>query len=454
MRLPPTLLATLGVLIWTSSLTYGQAQGTIVGMDGLLQQRHYVELERALLTSTSVQPSTLDFFQGVMANRINDVQKSVRLLEPLIPTLLATSPVRAEFALCTLADDYAKTFRYGQAAALYTQANSVADKLGKTSECRADTEASQWGLLSNAPAQTVTAPGVFNIEGKRDTLGFFQVPITSDKYTGSWVVSSGTKLSLVTRSVANKLGLKISTGNASAQAATGLLVSIHIAVIPEIRLGPALLRNVPVLVMEDSDLSFPRYNYQMEGCLGLPVLAALGKVTFYREGRINFSFGEGVPNTGTSSHNLFLERFIPLITADFGHGEQLFTLGTGSMVTVLSAAFYKEDSKIVDVAGVVKLELSGVGGPAARPAYRIPSMVVTFGKSCAKVKDISLLTGSTGESDEFYGIIGESALDSFSSFTLDLRGMNFSVNGGNPGDCIGARTLASKLSPRKSSYSD
>jgi hypothetical protein len=182
-------------------------------MDGLLQQRHYVELERALLTSTSVQPSTLAYFQGVMANRVNDVQKSISLLEPLIPKLVATSPVRAELALCTLADDYAKTFRYGKAAALYAQANRVAGQLGKRSECRADTEASQWGLLSNAQAQTVSAPGEFSIGGKRDTLGFFQVPITSGKYIGSWAISSGTKLSVVTRSVANKLDLKISTGS-------------------------------------------------------------------------------------------------------------------------------------------------------------------------------------------------------------------------------------------------
>ena len=453
MRLPPTVLATLSVLIWTSSLTYGQAQGTTVGMDGLLQQRHYVELERALLTSTSVQPSTLAYFQGVMANRINDVQKSISLLEPLIPNLVATSPVRAELALCTLADDYAKTFRYGKAAALYAQANRVAGQLGKRSECRADTEASQWGLLSNAQAQTVSAPGEFSIGGKRDTLGFFQVPITSGKYNGSWAISSGTKLSVVTRSVANKLDLQISTGSATAQGETGVSVSIRTAVIPEIRLGPALLRNVPVLVIEDSDFSFPRYNYQIEGCLGLPVLAALGKVTFYREGRIDFNFGEKVANKGTGSHNLFLERSIPLITADFGHGEQLFTLDTGSMVTVLSAAFYKEDSKIVDVAGAVRLELSGVGGPGALPAYRIPSLVVTFGQSCAKVKDISLLIGPTGQPDEFYGSIGESALSSFSSFTLDFGAMHFSVNGGNPADCTDRVNLASKQTFWNSSQS-
>jgi predicted aspartyl protease len=454
MRLPPALLAIFAVLIWPSSLACGQTSDATGALDALLQQRHYVELERALASRGSLlPPSSLAYFQGVMANRINDVQKSLRLLEPLTPTLLATSPVRAELALCTLADDYAKIFRYAKAAGLYAQANRVADKQGKSSECRADTEAAQWGLLSNAPAQTVTAHGAFSIGGKRDALGFFQVPIMSGKYSGSWVLSSGTKLSAVSRSVASKLGLEISTGSATAQAGTGLPVSIHTAVISEIRLGPALLRNVPVLVMEDSDLSFPQLDYRIEACLGLPVLAALGKVTFYHDGRINFSLGEKAPSNGIGSHNLFLETFSLLVTADLGHGEQLFTLDTASMTTVLSAAFYKEDNTIVDIAGLVKLELSGLGGPAALPAYRIPSLAVMFGGSCARVKDISLLTGPTGQPDEFYGTIGESALDSFSSFTLDLRRMHFSVNGGNPGDCTGGVTLSSKQTPKKSRYS-
>jgi hypothetical protein len=79
--------------------------------------------------------------------------------------------------------------------------------------------------------------------------------------------------------------------------------------------------------------------------------------------------------------------------------------------------------------------------------------VGTFGGSCARVRDISLLTAPTGQPDEFCGIIGEGALDSFSTFTLDFRNMHFSVNGGNPGVCTGSVTVSSKQTPKKSRYS-
>jgi hypothetical protein len=444
LQLPPALLALLTVLIWTSSSICAPTQDFTAGLDALLQQRHYVELEHALVISESeLPPSSLAYFRGVLENRINHVQKSVRLLAPLIPALLKNSPVRAELALCTLADDYARSFRYGNAARFYAQADRLAEQQEKNSECGAGREASRWGLLSNARAQTVTTAGVFTVRGKRDALGLFQVSITSGDYTGSWIIDSGANISVIGRSLANKLGVKISTGSETAQGIAGLSVSIRTGVIPEIRLGPALLRHVAVLVVEDSDLSFPKFDYRIEGSLGLPVLAALGRVTFHHDGRINFSPVEKAPNKGMDSHNFFLERFTPLITADFGHGKQLFTLDTGTMGTVLSAEFYEQDRGIANVNELDRLELSGAGGTLALPAYQVPSSVAKFGGSCARVKDLVILTEATGLPNEFYGTIGESALSSFSSFTLDFQSMHFSVNGGNPGDCTDSVTLAS-----------
>jgi len=448
--LRPALLAALTVVIWTSSSVYGQTQDFSAGLDVLLQQRRYVELEHALTARASeLPPLSLAYFQGVLANRINRVQKSVRLLEPLIPALLATSPVRAELSICTLADDYAKSFRYGNAARLYALANRVAEQQEKDSECHAGGEASRWALLSNARVQTVATPGVFTVQGKRDALGLFQVPITSGSYAGSWIVDSGANLSVVGRSVADKLGVQLSTRSETAQGVANLSVSIRTAVIPEIRLGPASIHNLAVLVVDDSALSFPKFDYRIEGCLGLPVLAALGRVTFYHDGRITFSPHAKAPGKGRGPHNFFLDRFTPLITVDFGHRMQLFTLDTGAMGTVLSAAFYEENKEIVNANEFFRLELEGAGGSVAVPAYEVPSLVARLGGSCVKVKDLAIRTGGAGRSDEFYGDIGVSALSSFSSFTLDFYAMRFSVNGGNPGDCTDSVTLAVIEKPKK-----
>jgi predicted aspartyl protease len=434
-----TLSVILATLTWSSSVR-AQTGDMKEGMDVLLRQRHYLELEQALALRASVLPRlSLAYFRGVMANKINHIQESLQLLTPLVPTLLATNPIRAELALCTLADDYAKSFRYASAASFYARANRVAEQQQKASECGAGREASRWGCLSKAPAQTVTTAGAFTVHGNRDALGLFRVPITSGTYMGSWVIDTGASLSVVSRSVANKLGIETSAHSQTAEGEGGLPVSVHTGVIPLVRLGTALLQNVAVLVVEDKDLNFPKFNYRIEGCLGIPVLAALGKVTFYHDGRINFSPTEkATEEKARSHHNFFLEEFTPVIPADFGHRKQLFTLDTGAMGTVLSDEFYEEEVGIANATELVNLELSGAGGTLSVPAYEVFSLVVKFGPSCARVRDLEILTGTTGtvgRLDEFYGEIGESALSSFSSFTLDFQAMHFSVTGGYPGDC-------------------
>jgi len=119
--------------------------------------------------------------------------------------------------------------------------------------------------------------------------------------TGSWMVDSGANLSVVSRSVADKLGVKPSTRSETAQGVTGLSVSIRTAVIPRSASGQYLSATWLYLSSRTSDLSFPKFDYRVDGCLGLPVLVALGRVTFYHDGRIRFGPGEKARDKGMGS---------------------------------------------------------------------------------------------------------------------------------------------------------
>jgi predicted aspartyl protease len=427
------MLTAVAVLMWAPAFAYGQStkQHSTAELDLRLRQQRYVELERILVTNSSeLPPFNRAFFEGVMANRTNQVQRSIQLLESPLPTLIVSNPYEAEVALCSLADDYAKSFRYSDASSSYAEASRLAKQQGKSSECDAGREASRWALLNGAPAQTVTGTRAFTVRGKRDSLGLFQVQVTTRNYVGSWIVDSGASLSVISRSAADRMGLELSANAGTAEGTAGLSIPVRTAVIPEMRLGEAVVRNAAVLVAEDSDLSFPKIGYQVEGSLGLPVLAALGRVTFYPDGRVSFSRKK---ETGKRmvSHNLFFEKFAPLVTADFGHGTQLFALDTGAVLTVLSAQFYRENRGVLDIGEWTTLELQGAGGAIVSPAYVLRSVVAKLGGGCAKVENLPLLTEPTGLPDEFYGNLGESALTSFSSFTLDFNVMHFSVSGGD-----------------------
>jgi predicted aspartyl protease len=290
-----------------------------------------------MTVSAALSQESRAFFVGIMANTLNRVQKSLELLEPAIPSLLVNNPTRGEIALCTLADDYAKKFRYGDAARVYVEADLISKQQNLDSNCRAALEASRWLMLSNAPVQTVDSGGEFTIQGRWDSIGLIQVPVRAGVYTGSWVVDSGANLSVISQSVAEQMGLEVSSTTGTADGGSGAALPVRTAIIPELRLGSAVVHNLPVLVAADSDLDFAKIHYRIDGSLGLPVLAALRRFTVHRDGRVCFGGASDVADNTRTPHNLFLEKFAPVITADFGLGDQLFTIDTrGGNYTVRS----------------------------------------------------------------------------------------------------------------------
>ena len=404
-------------------------------LDTLLAKKQYPELEQALDTQVAeLSKETRAYFWRVMANRLNQVQKSLTLLEPLIPHLLINDARRGEIAVCTVADDYAKSFRFRDAARVYAEASRIAQQQKLNSSCDAARERDHWALFEDAPPQSLTSGGDFVLPGHWDAMGLIQVPVNAGAYSGSWILDSGANLSLISQSVAEQMGLQVSTSVANAEGGSGRALLVHTAVIPELHLGPAVVRNLPVLVAADRDLDFPNLNYRIEGGLGLPILAAFGAVTIYNDGQVRFA---GAPESAQSvpnPHNLYLEKFTPLITASFGLGDQLFAIDTGAAGTILSSAFYRESTP-VDTTEFVQLELLGAGGSLVAPAYQVRGVGVQLGGSCATIAAVQVLTQPTGAADEFYGNIGENALRSFRSFTLDFTHMRFSVNPGTPRNC-------------------
>ena len=94
-------------------------------LDLLVHQKRYIELERDLKAAQDLPASDRAFYDGILANRKNDVSDSIHLLEPLARTIAQGSVGRAEVVLCTLADDYAKSFRHGDASDIYSLLSGI-----------------------------------------------------------------------------------------------------------------------------------------------------------------------------------------------------------------------------------------------------------------------------------------------------------------------------------------
>lgn len=392
----------------------------------LLSHKQYLELENLLRTSSDVPVSELTFVEGVLANSENRIANSIRLLKPLL-SASATKLTREEeiLGLRALADDYMKSFRYADAASTYAKLlHEFGASLSRSESSDIDGNRQMAILLRRAPPETVALSSAFTISTRRDAIGGIEAPITVAGHTEPWILDTGAGMSLVTRSRAEQLGLVLSKGTTPVAIYGGATANAHVAVIPALRIGGAVVRNVVTLVVEDKDYYVPPVHFQMEALLGHTVLAALGQTTFFRDGRIRVApFGEA---SNTSGAEMFMDGFTVLVAAGTPKQLQLFTLDTGTGNTILTERYFREFRR--DFAAQKLTGVEVFGHPGRVPCYEASSATLTFGNVPAKLQHVFVVTQPIGNGwDSFYGNLGQDVLKQFRSYILDFHLMRLTV---------------------------
>jgi hypothetical protein len=185
--------------------------------------------------------------------------------------------------------------------------------------------------------------------------------------------------------------------------------------------------NVAVMVVDDEDMFVPRLGYRIHGSIGFPVLSALGRITFFANGRFRAELPASAARP--AKHNLFLEKLNPIVTVRVGGTEQLFTIDTGATGTFLSAAFYREHKAEFASRPAGELELTGAGGSVRIPAYQKSELLLSIGGHEIVLRNVPVLTDSPDALErKFYGNLGQDALKRFRSYTFDFKKMTFVVD--------------------------
>jgi hypothetical protein len=226
-------------------------------------------------------------------------------------------------------------------------------------------------------------------------------------------------------------------------------------VIPRFTIGGRLmLHDVTAFVFDDVDYSFPHSGYRVEGVLGYPALAAMGRLTvsdntiqvdpakeidqkedknrltagarFYFDGdQVIVALGRP-PNPTTSSST---QGVASGSRGDDGENdERMFAIDAGSQQTYLTSRWFDEHAAAFNGQKMEPFSIPGVDtGPGS--AYVAESVPLVVGDISIDLHYIPVLTqpfGSAGR-DDVYGVIGIDGLDQLKSYTFDYRTMRFSA---------------------------
>ncbi len=258
---------------------------------------------------------------------------------------------------------------------------------------------------------------------------------------------------LISRSTAREAGLDVSAESATIHTLTGRPIQVHVTVIPRFTIGGRLtLHNVTAFVYDDADYYFPHSGYQVEGVLGYPALAAMGRITvsdntievdpasqvagsgsgdllttgarFYIDGdEIIVALGRG-PDPADSSSDSAGSR------GSSAADDRMFAIDAGGQQTYLTSRWFDEHAAEFNNQ---KMEMYSFPGMEAAPlpAYVAETVPLDVGGATIDLHYIPVLTQPLGSNahDDVYGVIGIDALDQLESYTFDYRTMRFSARG-------------------------
>jgi len=421
------LLATLSFIPAHAAAAQKSAARPSSGPDLFIKDFDYSRLAQAV---AAMPPSPdRDYFAGVLANRDGHIDDSIRLLTKVIPQLESSNPARAAIALRSLADDYTKGFRYNHAIHAYRQLfPRFASQFDKQERKSATDDYQLAVLLHNWPPQTVSFDGSIDLATQRNpVLGTIETSLTVNGVTAPWILDTGANVSTISASFARKLGLKLSKGSAKVDGITGAANPLHVALLPELKVGGATVRNVLLLVLNDDSLSIPigkNQHYQINAILGFPVFQALQRITFTADG--HFLAGPGSPSSVNGAH-LYMYQLTPLLQCNVENRTVLFSFDTGAGSTIFSQRYHADFPD--QFKGLTKKPygIGGAGGVRQMDAYFLPQVQLGIGDDHAVLHKVAVVPRMGTHMDKLYGNLGRDLVDPYRSYTIDLANMRFKL---------------------------
>ncbi len=401
-----------------------------------LDQHLYFALDTMLgqpSLRAQLRPEQRDYFDGMLAfheARFEDARKALTLALKARETEL-TSTQKIE-AFESLGSNARTTGVFGGCAQMYEDIDKIwGARLGAAERDIKQNRHLCVAQMGTSP-QTIDFRTPFTLQRKGA-----EYPVRIGNVDGVAQLDTGAAETVLIESTAKAWGVVPSEATVVMHGYSGGAFKGHPAAITELTIGTAKLHNVAVVVVPDADLYIAPIKGQIHALLGLPVLLALGRMTFARDGSLTVT--PPASAAVVSGAKLWLGDSQLLVQAGtlpgthgfrFGgdHEPRLFALDTGSGSSYFTDHYLQEHPHSFSGSPPEMARLAGGGGEVDIPAYAARRVPLWFGEPVVFLSGPHVLSGPIGNEIEHYeGLIGQDVLSGFANYTIDLRAMRFSV---------------------------
>lgn len=409
-------------------------------LEQLLDRDDYIAYSEAMphIDAGKLTESQRDYFLGMLGFHLGRLDDSAKLLtEGVNINDKSLTLAQVESALEVIGQINLKLCYYSGSAQIYDDIDKAfGSRLGDSARAIRE-ERNLGALLKSVPRQTIEFNGDFTLA--RNGLEY---PVSIPNQQSSKPVfarfDTGAEISVLSASTAKAWGVKMLDGSATLHGYGGGTFSAQPGYLPALTIGKAELHDVAVYVTADSNLYIPAIKRQTNALLGYPVVAALGRLTFAKDGSLTVSAHSPARDLHTSAalwlseHSLLVGLGTQPVLSDgkiTGAGEtRLFMLDTGSGSTWLTDHYLAEHAKVFHGPPNEVARLAGAGGLHEIAAYRARNVPLFAGNTVILLNGPHILSQpAVGEAESFWGVIGQDVLGIFSSYTIDFRNMTLAI---------------------------
>ena len=202
-------------------------------MQKLLADHQYLRMRAQL---GDLPPDQAQFYRGILANRANQLEQSVQLLEPLVDQVTASGDkTREKLLRMTLAEDYLRLGDWAKAGQAFRVLDDrLHDALSSGEQDEIEMPLKMLPLVKGNSPIAADPCGPFRIQVSNNPLGLIDVPVLIDSGSHHWMLDPTSQFNLISRSIAQDAGLEVSRDSATIRTLTGRPMQVHATVIPQI----------------------------------------------------------------------------------------------------------------------------------------------------------------------------------------------------------------------------
>jgi tetratricopeptide (TPR) repeat protein len=383
-------------------------------LKSLYDQNRFFELRDAIKGQNAP-----DLYLGTVASAFNDTKRAEKFLNRIIK--LTPNSTDAYEAHEKLAGLYARLGRNPEAVQQFDQMLVIKPDSSDVRSVRPI-----YVGFSRYPNQSIGRRHSTQVKGATVSKEGITIPVSVHGRALNWTVDTGMNISLIFESEARMLGLSIDDEKGQLYDANDGSTTIHTTVIDRLSIGEMEIRNVPFIVVPDSQLSNSEFPPGKRAILGFTLLSALKSIGWTSDGTFEIGFHSG-PKANRQP-NLWFDGLSPVTRVRFQNKDLDFALDTGNQgATQLWSRFSQDYASLLKEHGTRSTKkVTQMGGSQEREIVSLPELHLQVGGFDTVLKPAQVFSKPVGN-DSRYGLLGMDLLVQAHNVTVDFQSMTVSL---------------------------